>query len=176
MNEIIEIGIDGLGFVIYSPFAVRKIKEGEDFFEKYLYDGHSSGKIAEECKIVPFCTGSPGNYTIRVYPGMPTEEQKLNYDYRLQVGLIVKDNELYIRDVYDLMDWTKECDLNQRIVMESGFYIVTLLTAIPQSGILGDHQIIDMFFFKMKFFPVIHYNGVPFLGKLDEDNYKGYDK
>lgn len=35
MNEIIEIGIDGLGFVIYSPFAVRKIKEGEDFFEKY---------------------------------------------------------------------------------------------------------------------------------------------
>lgn len=57
MNEVIESTIDGLGFVLYSPFAVRKIKEGEDFFSKYLWDAHSAGKMAEECKIVPFCTG-----------------------------------------------------------------------------------------------------------------------
>ena len=169
MNEVIEAEIDGLGFVLYSPFAVKKIKEGEDFFSKYLLDAHSAGKMAEECKIVPFCTGSPGNYTIRVLMGLPTDEQKLNYDYRLQVGLIVRDNELYIRDVYDLMDWTKECGLNQRIEMESGFYIVTLLTSVPQSGIIGDNQIIDMFFHKLNFFPAMKHNGVPFLGKLDEE-------
>ena len=104
--------------------------------------------MAEDCKIVPFCTGSPGDYTIRVCMGLPTDEQKLNYDYKLQVGFIVRDNELYIRDVYDLMDWTKECNLNQRIEIESGFYIITLLTIIPQSSIIGDHQIIDMFSIK----------------------------
>ena len=170
MNEVIEVAIDGLGFVIYSPFAVRKIKEGEDFFTKYLWDAYSASKMAEECKIVPFCTGSPGDYTIRVCMGLPTDEQKLNYDYRLQVGLIVRDNELYIRDVYDLMDWTKECNLNQRIEMESGFYIITLLTVVSQSGIIGDHQIIDMFFYKVNYFPVMKHNGVPFLGKLDEES------
>ena len=171
MREKFVIEADGFGFVMYSPFAVKRIKEGENFFEEYLWDPDSASKMAEECKIVPFCIGSPGIYMFEVYIGLPTDEQKLEYNYRLQVGLIVRDNELYIRDVFDMLDWTKECSENQRIEMESGFYIVTFLTSKPKSGIIGDHQKIDVFFHKLNFFPVMKHYGVPWLGEepLEDD-------
>lgn len=163
MLKRINILIDGMGLVLYSPFAVKKIPEGEDFLMSHFWEPQDVMKQVESCKIVPFCIGSPGNYVIDCFEGLPDREYLSQFQYVLQLGIIVKDDAVYIRDLFDFMVWSPNCPEEQKIHIASGYYVMTICSSTPASGITGDHQSIEIHFFKVDSFPATKYPGVPLL-------------
>lgn len=161
--ETINISIDGMGLVVYSPFAVKKIPEGEDFLEKSLWNPEDVKKQVEACQIVPFCTGSPGDYIINCYEDLPDEDYLSRFEYILRLGIIVRNDTVCIRDLFDFMQWDPRCPDEQKISIPSGYYVMTICTSTPESGITGDKQLIEIHFYEIEFFPATKSNGVPLL-------------
>lgn len=163
MLQRINILLDGMGLVFYSPFAVKKISEGEDFLMSHLWEPKDVMKQVESCKIVPVCTGSPGYYIIDCFEGLPDQSYLEHFQYVLQLGIIVRDDTVCIRDLFDFMNWTSDCPEEQKIHLKSGYYVMTICSSTPKSGITGDHQSIQLHFLEVSSFPATRYPGVPLL-------------
>lgn len=163
MIKRMHVSIDGMGFVVYSPFAVKKIPAGEDFLSKSLWNPEDVKKHVESCQIVPFCTGSPGNYIMNCYEGLPNKEYLQDFAHVLQLGIIVKNDTVCVRDLFDFMKWDPTCPEEQVIHLPSGYYVMTICTVTPESGITGDHQLIEIHFYPISYFPATKSNGVPLL-------------
>lgn len=103
MLKRISLFIDGMGLVLYSPFAVKKIPANEDFLTKCLWNPEDVKQQDESCQIVPFCTGSPGDYVIDCYEGLPSEDYLSKFEYILRLGIIVRDDTVCIRDLFTFM-------------------------------------------------------------------------
>jgi hypothetical protein len=158
-----RLDIAGLGFIIYSPFAAAAIRPGENYLEKEFVDPAQVEKQALEGKIVGVSTGTPGRFLLEIRKGYPANEGLEEYNYALRLGVEVRDRTLCIRDLYDLMQWSPECPVNQRIDLDDGYYHVTLLSRKPESGFLGDDQEVLVYLQKLSEMPKLRYNGVPTL-------------
>ncbi len=157
----VELEIDGMGLVLYSPGAVKNLVEGENFFEKdYSMPQQVSAHI-KKGDIVGFCTGSGGRFHIKFREGYPSEEISKKYPISIRLGLDVSGGKIAIIDLFWLMEWSQECPEEQQIEVEDGIYHLTILTAQPDSGIWGDDQEISIYLNKMDKMPELTWEGVP---------------
>ena len=72
------------------------------------------------------------------------------------------------------MNWTTECPDDQTVLVELGFYHLTLCTRKTDSGIWGDYQTIYVYMNQLAEMPQMAWNGVPYLckdGKYIIDRY-----
>jgi len=159
----LRLEIQGLGIVLYSPFSVRAIREGEDFLSKHYLHARDVIPHIEKGSIVGFGTGSPGIFNIDFFAGYPKEEFLNSQDFKLRLGLEVRNRTVCIRDLYDLMRWTTLCPKAQQIELEDGYYHLTVCSELPESGTLGDDQPIAVFLKQLEQLPELHYQGVPTL-------------
>lgn len=149
MRHEIPISIAGLGIIIYSPFAVAFICEGEDYFSSTFHDPANVAAHAMRGDILTFCTGSGSDFRLVVYDGLLDEVRLLLSEFKLRLCLDVRGGQVCFRDLYDLLDWTALCPASQQIELADGFYSVTVYSSTPASGIIGDSQPIYIHFEKV---------------------------
>lgn len=165
MNKIktINLSLAGMGFILYSPFAVSEIMDGDDYLASNFENPIQVQEQALQGKIVGISLGTPGDFIFEIYPDYPTEEQMARHQYKLRAGIEVRDKKLCIRDLFDLMNWSAEISDDQSIEMVDGFYHITLLSSTPVSGLLGDNQTIEIYLHKLNEMPKLRFQGVPTL-------------
>lgn len=152
---------DGMGIVIYSSEAMKNVKEGENFFEKEF---STPQKVAEHIKkgdIIGFNTGSGGDYNLHIREGYPTQDMLSEYPIAIRLALNVIGNEISFIDLYWLMEWSDYVPEEQKMIVDSGIYHVTVLTRLPDSGICGDNQDIYIYLEKIQQMPELTWDGVP---------------
>jgi hypothetical protein len=160
-SQSFSLDVAGLGIVFFSPFAVAAIAEGEDFLAKrYMLPADVANHV-NACTISAFCTGSPGIYTVRVENGRPSNEAVAAAQFSLRLGLEVRGGSVHFRDLYDLMNWTRVTPASQVVSLDDGFYLVTVLSSLPTSGLVGDEQIIELHFELVSAKPQLQWTGVP---------------
>ena len=159
--KTIALEIVGIGIILYSPFAVTHIAEGEDYLsEHYTHEDQIQSHI-QRGTIVGFGTCSSGEFVIHVLNGYPEDRVLDSHDFKLRLGIQVNDRTVLIRDLYDLMEWTADCPSEQKFELDDGFYHITLCSSTPVSGILGDQQDILMYFRPLDSMPALATRGVP---------------
>jgi len=162
MREI-AVDISGLGFILYSPPAVRHIPEGSDYLEKHFWKAEDVARQVMDCQLTAFGTGTPGSFLLRFRDGPRDEEAAGAADFKLRLGLEVHEGVICVRDLYDLMQWFAECPKSQQLPMANGWYRLTVYSSRPASGILGDNQVIDIHLEPMQEKPKLRWEGVPSL-------------
>jgi hypothetical protein len=168
-SDPMRIEIAGLGIMIYSPENDHHIDKGEDYFSTHYQEERDVQKHIQAGSIVGFGTGSPGSYLLQFHEGYPNEEFADRCEFVYRLGLRCVGGEVYIRDLYDLMDWDPECPREQRLELPSGIYHVTLCSSTPESGILGEDQTIDIYLQPLAEFPNLAKEGIPHLTPMDEE-------
>lgn len=157
----ITLETEGMGIVMYSPKTVKGIPEGYD----YLSNEYTiPSQVAEHLKkgdMVGFCTGSGGNYILKVREGYPGNEINEQYPISIRLGIDIQDNKMCFIDLFWLMEWYDDCPVEQSVELENGYYHITLLTCKPASGIWGDDQIIYVYLNKLSAMPELTWQGVP---------------
>ncbi|MDP4177542.1 MAG: hypothetical protein Q8900_04280 [Bacillota bacterium] len=93
--------------------------------------------------------------------GYPVESNINSAEFKLRLGIEIKDHRMCIRDLYDLISWRRDCPKSQCIDLKNGFYHITLYGDLPSSGILGDDQVIYVYLNRLSSMPVLKYSGVP---------------
>jgi hypothetical protein len=162
-NKTLCLDVAGLGIIIYSPFSTDAIQPKEDYLEHSFSDPAKVETQAVEGRIVGVSTGTPGRFILDFADGYPPQEIVDKHRFKLRLGVEVRDQTLCIRDLYDLLQWEPTCPVAQTIGLEDGFYDLTLLSDVPQSDMLGDDQVIKVYFQKVSEMPKLRYNGVPTL-------------
>jgi hypothetical protein len=163
MHQQINIEIAGLGIVIYSPFAVSHIADGEDYLTEKFWDPMDVARHVNACHIACFCTGSPGTYILDCFDGQRDETAVEAAAFKMRLGIEVRDSGVCIRDLYDLMEWSSVCPEQQCLWLDRGLYRMTIYSSLPASGIVGDDQMISIHFEAINEKPAIHWDGVPSL-------------
>jgi len=158
-----RLDIQGLGILLYSPFAAAHIGRGEDYLEGHYGTPAQVIPHVVNGGLVGFATGSPGRFILRFHHGSPAHQPCRSQEYGLRLGLEVRDHRLCVRDLYDVLEWLPECPEAQTLEMPDGHYEVTLCSALPASGVLGDDQLIDVFLRATPALPVLRYDGIPTL-------------
>jgi hypothetical protein len=163
IGQDLILSIKGIGIILYAPFFAKCIPEGEDYLStSYTTDEQVQSHI-QKGTIVGFGTGTPGTFILKTHYGYPDVDFLKNCEFRLRLGLQVVGRLICVRDLFDLLQWRAECPPLQSIVMDDGIYHVTLCSNLPVSGILGDNQVINMFFQKLDTFPNLAKQGIPTL-------------
>ena len=161
LNKKLTLDIYGLGIIMYSDFATAQIMEGEDYFSKSYQTPQQVANHIIQGSIVGFCTSSPGRYILKFRNGYPLESDITSAEFKLRLGIEIREGRRWIRDLYDLMSWRKDCPINQYIELDNGYYHITLYGDVPSSGVLGDNQIIYVYLKKLDSMPVLRCDGVP---------------
>lgn len=159
----IRLNIAGMGVIFYSPFAVSKIAEEEDYLESSFEDPMQVKEQALQGRIVGINLGTPGSFILNVLPGYPSEERVNEHRYRLRAGVEVRDGILCVRDLFDLIKWKSKLPERQVIELKDGFYHLTFLSNDPASGVLGDEQVIEIYLNHLDEMPNLRFEGVPTL-------------
>lgn len=161
LNRDIGLYIEGLGIVFHSGGVARGIAEGVNYLETQYREPARVGAHIRKGDMVGFGTGSPGDYILKFRAGYPDENIEKEYPVGIRLGICIDDGTLYIRDLYDLISWQKECDENMQLHLKNGFYHITLQSRMPSSGIVGDNQEIYVFLNQLEEMPKLMWNGVP---------------
>lgn len=161
MKHELDISIAGLGIIIYSPFAVAHISEGSDYFSLHFLDPQMVAEHIMACRLSAVSTGSPGNFRLSIFDGQYPDQAVKDAMAAVRLGIEIQNNEICFRDLYDLMDWHRECPKSQRVTIPDGFYELTVFTTRPASGILGDNQRINLHFQSVAERPKLKWVGVP---------------
>lgn len=161
MSEI-ALDIAGLGIILYSPSSATHISEGEDYLEEHFWKPEDVQEHVQAGTITVFATGTPGRFLLRTHDGYPSPAKLAGAEYKLRLGLR-SDGLVVFRDLYELMDWTPEFPPDQVYPLEAGIYHVTLCTDTPASGVLGDDQVVDIYFQALDEFPALASEGIPTL-------------
>ena len=161
IEKDINIEIEGMGIVMYSPKTVEGIPEGYDYLKNEYSIPRQVAEHLRKGDMVGFCTGSGGNYILKVREGYPTNEMDEQYPISIRLGIDVQDNKICFTDLFWLMEWYDDCPVEQSIELEKGYYHITLLTCKPASGIWGDNQIIYVYLNKLPSMPDLTWQGVP---------------
>ncbi|MFZ6733711.1 hypothetical protein ACO0LG_17420 [Undibacterium sp. Ji42W] len=162
-NKKICLDVAGFGFIFYSPFSTEFIQHGEDYFETTFSDPAVVEKQATEGRIVGVSTGTPGRFFLEIFKGYPEQTTLERHIFKLRLGVEVRDRTLCIRDLFDLLNWDAECPREQMIDIDDGFYHLTLLSNEPESGVLGDDQVVQLYLQELPEMPRLKYSGVPTL-------------
>jgi len=161
MHNKIILPISGLGIIFYSPRSAEHIPPGSNYLRaNYL---KSDQVVAHNRKgtLVGFSTGSPGTYILQFHEGCPAEEVLRVATCKLRLGLHCVGGVVCFRDLYDLINWQNECPGEQIISLDDGFYEVTLCSDLPDSGLIGDNQIIDFYMNRCSSLPQLVESGMP---------------
>ncbi|MDQ3640860.1 MAG: hypothetical protein M3450_05160 [Actinomycetota bacterium] len=158
----LQLEISGLGMILYSPSSAAHISEGEDYLTSSYWEPQDVQHHVEQGYIVGFSTGSPGYYKLDIFRGYPAPDEFDEAEMKLRL-VVRADERLVFRDLYDLMEWSAVYPEPQAIDIDSGIYHVTVLSDIPASGTLGDHQTISIYLAQLPNFPPMRYSGVPSL-------------
>ncbi len=161
MDQEIRLSIAGLGIIMYSDFAVSHIAEGENYLSSHYMTPEQVLEHVYQGTIVGFGTGSPGDYLLRFRSGYPEESQVRSSEFKLRLGIEVRDSAIVVQALYDLMEWSRSYPQNQVVEIENGFYHITLLGNAPTSGIIGDNQVIHVYLNKLESMPTLAFRGVP---------------
>lgn len=162
MREM-EITIAGLGFIMYSPPAVKHIPKGSDYLQGHFFDAEDVVQHVKDCQLTAFGTGTPGTFRLRFHDGPLNTTAMKKADFSLRLGIQVHEERICIRDLYDLMDWSPKCRVAQQLPIEDGWYRLSIYTLRPESGILGDNQVIDIHIQKVQKKPSLRYDDIPSL-------------
>lgn len=162
-KEQLKISITGLGIIFYSPESVKHIREGDNYLEEHYMKPEDVIEHIYAGSIVGVCTGTPGRFLLNIFQNVYPDIDGIDPDYALKLCLKVTDNIVYFRDLYVLLDWEKEDASEIKVHMENGDYEVIVCSWIPESGIRGDNQQIDIYFNKVDTLPKLRYKGVPSL-------------
>ncbi len=157
----IELVIDGMGIVFYSPETNKEIPEGIDFFNNEYSNPDDVAKHLKKGDVVGFCTGTGGEFTLRFRDGYPDESIIDEYPVCVRLGIDIKDDKLCMIDLFWLMEWSVECPKEQILNIVPGYYHITLCTKCPESGVWGDNQTIYVYLNKLNEMPELVWNGVP---------------
>ncbi len=162
MREI-NVDIAGLGFILYSPPAASHIPEGTDYLEKHFMQPKDVARHVMDCQLTAFCTGTPGSFRLRFWDGARDEQAVDASDFKIRLGLQVHGGVICIRDLYDMMEWFAECPVEQQLPLADGWYRLTIYSSAPESGVLGDQQVIDIHLESAREKPSLRWEGVPML-------------
>lgn len=161
LNKDIEISIDGVGIVFHSGGVASQIPEQYDYLHNEYWE---ATKVAEHIKkgdMVGFCTGSPGTYILQFRDGYPSADIEMEYPIGIRLGICVDNETIYVRDLYELLEWSSVCEESRKIRVKNGFYHITLQTKVPESGIVGDDQILYVYLNELDEMPKLMWKGVP---------------
>lgn len=156
------IDVTGLGIIMYSPSSAAHIAEGQDYLTEHYWDDDDVQEHIQAGTIVGFGTSSPGTFVLRCHAGYPDDGRLAAAGFKLRLGIRC-DGIVVFRDLYDLTDWIGQYPSDQAISLPAGIHHVTLASDLPASGVLGDHQIIDVYFQPLREFPALARQGVPTL-------------
>jgi hypothetical protein len=159
----IELQIRGLGIILYSPPAVAHIPEGSDYLNEHFWQPVDVARHVMACQLTAFCTGSPGNFRLRLFGGSLNEEVVAAATFKLRLGLQVHEERICLRDLYDLMRWRPECPPEQQLAVPDGWYRLTVFSSPSFFGTLGDDQVIAIHLEPMPTQPLMRWEGVPLL-------------
>lgn len=165
----LDLQIAGPGLVVYSPFAMRGVVEGDNFLERNYTEPADVATHVRDGTLAGVCTGSPGNYQLELVEGALDLPAIAGFPFLIRLALEVRDRTVCIRDLYDFSRWKARCPIAQTLTIDDGFYRLTLGTRPTNSGIVGDDQDIIIAFEPVAVLPTLTWEGVPFLGD-DEDN------
>lgn len=157
----IQLSIDGIGIVFYSPKTNRNIPEGYNFLNEEYLKPEDVARHIKKGDVVGFCTGSSGNYTLKFRKGYPKEKLLEEYPVAIRLGIDMQDEKLCVVDLFRLSEWRAECPPEHIISIEPGYYHITLCTRKPESEIWGDGQIIYVFLNQLDSMPELAWPGVP---------------
>jgi hypothetical protein len=163
MLKEVEISIAGLGIIIYSPFAVEHIAKGEDYLTRRFWQPSDVATHVNSCTLTAFATGTAGDFRLVLYNESLDENAFAKAEFKVELGLEVRGGEVCLRDLYELMDWVKECPEDQKIKVEDGYHLLKVYSSRPVSGVLGDKQKVWLHFRKVVAKPELHFKGVPHL-------------
>jgi hypothetical protein len=161
MEQTINLNIQGLGVIFYSPVAVGHISVGEDYLSTRFWDPAAVAEHVMSCRLSAFSLGSPGIYHLRIYDGALNTAALEASPAKARLGVEVRDGRLCFRDLYDLSDWNPECPTKQQVALSDGFYLVTAYTSPPPSGVLGDRQEVFLHLEQAGKKPNLRWSGVP---------------
>jgi hypothetical protein len=160
MREV-ALEIAGLGILLYSPPAVAHIPVGSNYLQEHFWHPADVARHVMSGELTAFATGSPGAFRLRVLGGPLDDERVGSTDFKLRLGLQVRDGTLCVRDLYDLQDWSPECPAKQQVAVLDGWYRLTVFSALPASGLLGDDQLIEVHLEPADGMPSLRWDGVP---------------
>lgn len=163
----IDLNVAGLGMILYSPPAVAHIREGSDYLSEHFWQPADVARHVMACELTTFCTGSPGSFTVRFLDGPPDDADVQAADFKLRLGLWVRNGTICLRDEYDLLQWVPECSPKQQLSVPDGWYRLTVFSSRPASGILGDDQAITINLEPVAGKPQLRWEGVPLLCEMD---------
>jgi hypothetical protein len=169
-DTVIRFHINFEGIIFYSPESVSHIKEGEDYFTPHYSSPEVVLPHVMQGTLVGFGTGTPGDFILHFHSGYPDDAYFKHCEFKLRLGLHCRGGTVCFRDLGDLRAWRKACPAKQTISLPDGYYHVTLTSERPDSGTLGDWQVIDVHLQSLPTFPRLKYIGVPQLcADVEED-------
>src|SRR4051812_6118742 len=130
MHEV-ALDIRGLGLILYSPPAVAHIAEGMDYLRAHFWKPTDVARHVMECRLTAFGTGSSGTFLLRFAIGPPDELAVRAAEFKLRLGLQVRDGAVCVRDLYDLAEWSAECPWGQQLSVADGWYRLTVFGSSP---------------------------------------------
>jgi len=162
--------IDGLGFVVYSPFAMSAVAAGDRFLMEHFNEPQDVAALVRAGVLAGFCTGSPGTYNLELVEGALDLPAIAGFPWFIRLALEVRDRTVCIRDLYDFSRWNPSCPAEQTFQLPDGFYRLTVGTSPTNSDYLGDDQDIIISFEPVAALPALTWEGVPFLGEDPDDD------
>lgn len=165
----LAIEIDGLGFVVYSPFAMSDVAPRARFLMEHFNEPQDVAALVRAGRLAGFCTGSPGTYHLELVEGALDLPAIAGFPWCIRLALEVRDRTVCIRDLYDFMRWNPSCPAEQTFQLPDGFYELTVGTRPTNSDDVGDDQDIIIAFDPVAALPELTWEGVPFLGDPDDD-------
>jgi hypothetical protein len=162
-EQEIVLDITGLGIIFYSPANVPFIAEGEDYYTTHYASSAGVVPLLLVGTLVGFGTGSPGCFLLRMHSGYPDDFKINQSDFSLRLALHCSGGCVCFRDVYDLREWVSDLPPNQTVALADGYYHVTVCSDMPESGRLGDNQIIDIYFASINDLPILRWEAIPML-------------
>ena len=148
----------GLGIIFYSPWAVRHIRPDTDYLEQSFLAGLDIARHVNASSLTGFGHGSPGDYELVITHQAPDAEALGRAEFKVELGLEVRDGTVCFRDLYDLIRWDPECPPDQSIGMPDGFYrVIAYTTATPSD----QTQFVHMSFLRVAEKPELRFDGAP---------------
>ncbi|ORX43926.1 hypothetical protein BCR36DRAFT_586396 [Piromyces finnis] len=165
--ETKEIELQGLGFVFHSGGILKSRENGYDFLENEFWEPEDVCKYVNKGDMTAFCTGSPGSYNLNFYNGVQSDnEGEDNKKYAAEVHLAIKIDSgiLYIRDLYELSEWDRECKETEFLSLDNGIYLLSAYkNEITSDEFYENGQDIDIFLHKVEEMPKLDFDNVPML-------------
>jgi hypothetical protein len=163
IGERISLDVAGIGIIFYSPSVMVKVGAGADYFSAQYGTEEQVQAHVQKGDLVGFATDNPGRYILNFLDGYPTVEAELSAQYKLRLGLRCVGGVVYFRDLEVLSSWSSDCPPEHQLQLPDGIYHVTLCSDCPESGALGDNQVIDFYLNKLNRFPRLAKEGIPAL-------------